>query len=220
MSKDLENDHLDSEIEEQDINPNEEERTPWNRRFGTDENLKNRQYSRTARNQPAKEATTLSKVLLLIIFITVLAPFILFFIVDATRDNDEITNRTAQEISISKSIEISESADEQVSESEESSSAVASESSSVESISRESIESVSEPVQSVTVPEPTVPEVPVEVPVTPETPETTGTVYTVSASDSWWSISQAFGVDVYSLAAANGATIETPIYPGDTIIIP
>lgn len=219
MSKDLENEQLDSEMEEQENKEVEGEKTPWNRRFGADENLKNRQYSRTARNQPAKEATTLSKVLLFIIFITVLAPFILFFIVDATRENDEISNRTAQEISISRSIEISESTDEQSSESAESSS-VESES-SIESVSRESIESVSEPTQAVTVPEPTVPEASVETPVveTPE-PEPSGAVYTVSASDSWWSISQAFGVDVYSLAAANGATIETPIYPGDTIVIP
>ncbi len=39
----------------------------WNNKFGEDESLKNRQYSRTARNQPEREATTAVQGLALVV---------------------------------------------------------------------------------------------------------------------------------------------------------
>ena len=53
----------------------------WNNRFGSDENLKQRKYSRTSRNQPVKEASNMSRVLLGILFLTVLTPFLLYWFV-------------------------------------------------------------------------------------------------------------------------------------------
>ncbi|MBZ6526289.1 LysM peptidoglycan-binding domain-containing protein [Aerococcaceae bacterium DSM 111021] len=219
MSKEQDKDQevFESEVEETvEETPSKKDSKPWNRKFGEDENLKNRQYSRTARNQPAKEATTLSKVLLFIIVVTVIAPFLLFIFVNAQRSNDEIPNRSAEQINISRNSEISQlsSADESESTSDESESV---EESSSE-ISREPIE----PEESIeTVPEtPPTPTVP-EVPATPiETPPTTGGTYIVQAGDSWYGIARNNGVDLNALLNANGASTETAIFPGEAILLP
>lgn len=219
MSKEQDKDQevFESEVEETvEETPSKKGSKPWNRKFGEDENLKNRQYSRTARNQPAKEATTLSKVLLFIIVVTVIAPFLLFIFVNAQRSNDEIPNRSAEQINISRNSEISQlsSADESESTSDESESV---EESSSE-ISREPIE----PEESIeTVPEtPPTPTVP-EVPATPiETPPTTGGTYIVQAGDSWYGIARNNGVDLNALLNANGASTETAIFPGEAILLP
>src|SRR5699024_12752708 len=122
--------------------PSKKESKPWNRKFGEDENLKNRQYSRTARNQPAKEATTLSKVLLAIIVITVIAPFLLFIFVNSQLDNDEIPNRSAEKINFSRNSKLSQLSIS--TESESSSDESESEEESNSEISREPNESTEE----------------------------------------------------------------------------
>ena len=219
MSKeqDKDQDVFESEVAETiEETPSKKESKPWNRKFGEDENLKNRQYSRTARKQPAKEATTLSKVLLAIIVITVIAPFLLFIFVNAQLDNDEIPNRSAEQINFSRNSELSQasSADESKSSSDESES----EKESSSEISREPIESIEE-----VEPEPELPPTPTEpvVPETPvETPPTTGGTYTVQAGDSWYAISRNTGVDLNALLSANGATTDTAIFPGETVVLP
>ncbi|WP_338488738.1 LysM domain-containing protein [Ruoffia tabacinasalis] len=219
MSKeqDKDQDVFESEVEETiEETPSKKESKPWNRKFGEDENLKNRQYSRTARNQPAKEATTLSKVLLAIIVITVIAPFLLFIFVNAQLDNDEIPNRSAEQINFSRNSELSQSSS--ADESESSSDERESEEESSSEISREPIESIEE-----VEPEPELPPTPTEpvVPETPvETPPTTGGTYTVQAGDSWYAISRNTGVDLNALLSANGATTDTAIFPGDTVVLP
>ena len=218
MSKeqDKDQDVFESEVAETiEETPSKKESKPWNRKFGEDENLKNRQYSRTARNQPAKEATTLSKVLLAIIVITVIAPFLLFIFVNAQLDNDEIPNRSAEHFSRNSELSQASSADESESSSDESES----EEESSSKISREPIESVEEvePEPELLPPTPTEPVVP-ETPV--ETPPTTGGTYTVQAGDSWYAISRNTGVDLYALLSANGATTDTAIFPGETIVLP
>lgn len=221
MSKeqDKDQDVFESEVEETvEETPSKKESKPWNRKFGEDENLKNRQYSRTARNQPAKEATTLSKVLLAIIVITVIAPFLLFIFVNAQLDNDEIPNRSAEQINFSRNSELSQvsSADESESSSDESES----EEESSSEISREPIESTEESTEETSeeTAEETTEESAEET--TEETPPTTGGTYTVQAGDSWYAISRNTGVDLNALLSANGATTDTAIFPGDTVVLP
>lgn len=217
MSKeqDKDQDIFESEVEETiEETPSKKDNKPWNRKFGEDESLKNRQYSRTARNQPAKEATTLSKVLLVIIIITVITPFLLFIFVNGQRNNDEIPNRSAEQINISRNSELS-----QASESSDESESASVESESIEEssseISRESIESIeTEPVTPPTPTEPEVPETPIE------TPPTTGGTYTVQAGDSWYAIARNNGVDLNALLNANGASTETAIFPGEVLVLP
>ncbi|WP_125767332.1 LysM peptidoglycan-binding domain-containing protein [Lapidilactobacillus wuchangensis] len=43
--------------------------------------------------------------------------------------------------------------------------------------------------------------------------------YTVQYGDSWWAIANKFGINMYSLAAVNGKTINTVIYPGQRLTI-
>ncbi|MBP5839320.1 LysM peptidoglycan-binding domain-containing protein [Lactiplantibacillus plantarum] len=45
------------------------------------------------------------------------------------------------------------------------------------------------------------------------------TYYTVVSGDSWWVIAQRNGLNVYTLAAQNGKTIYSTIYPGIKLII-
>ena len=47
---------------------------------------------------------------------------------------------------------------------------------------------------------------------------TSGT-YTVQSGDSWWSIANRYGMNMYTLAARNGKTIYTVIHPGDRLTI-
>ena len=193
-------------------------RMPWNNKFGEDENLKNRQYSRTARNQPEREATTLSKVLLFMVICVCIVPFILFFWVNASRPQNP-SPRTASQVSISRA----ESSSASSSSASESSSAVAS-ASSIESKASESGQGLNNQQG--------------------EQPNQNqhgqnqqgqqqgqnqqgqqqqnqgGTTYVVQAGDSWYRIAANNGVSLDALLAANGATVETTILPGQTIVIP
>ena len=197
-------------------------RMPWNNKFGEDENLKNRQYSRTARNQPEREATTLSKVLLFMVICVCIVPFILFFWVNASRPQNP-SPRTASQVSISRA----ESSSASSSSTSESSSALAS-ASSIESKASESGQGMNNQQG--------------------ERPNQNqqghqqgqnqqgqqqgqnqqgqqqqnqgGTTYVVQAGDSWYRIAANNGVSLDALLAANGATVETTILPGQTIVIP
>lgn len=48
--------------------------------------------------------------------------------------------------------------------------------------------------------------------------QTSGT-YTVQSGDSWWSIANRYGMNMYALAARNGKTIYSMLYPGDRLTI-
>ena len=58
----------------EDLNQTEEQ--PWERKFGEDENLKNRQFSRSARNSGGKAVAPLSNVLLFVFLIVIVTSFI------------------------------------------------------------------------------------------------------------------------------------------------
>ncbi|WP_222845347.1 LysM peptidoglycan-binding domain-containing protein [Lactiplantibacillus plantarum] len=45
------------------------------------------------------------------------------------------------------------------------------------------------------------------------------TYYTVVSGDSWWVITQRNGLSVYMLAAQNGKSIYSTIYPGNKLLI-
>lgn len=180
---------------------------PWNNRFSENENLKNRQYSRAARNQPVKEASKLSQILLLMIALLVLIPFILYGIIQSQVNNKKITSRTANEIMISKKEDISK-------ESEDNTKAEDPDESNTSQA-----EIASEAIEDTTVAQAVVPEPTPQPEVQPE-PANTGTVHTVSAGESWWAIARMYGVDPYELAAYNGSTIESALFPGATVQIP
>lgn len=218
MTKDYESDFEQQEFEETAERVPNKKPAPWNAKYSEDENLKNRQYSRTARNQPVREATTLSKVLLAAIGCALLVPFVLFWWISSNNNSNDLPARTASQVVISRNTE--------------SSSSVASESSSVSSATSESVVSGTNgpaattnrptvPASSSSVTPTTPPPAPEPVqPTTPEPPQTGGTSYTIQAGDSWYGIAQRHGVDMYELLAANGATIDSLILPGQTIIIP
>ncbi|WP_124057435.1 LysM peptidoglycan-binding domain-containing protein [Vaginisenegalia massiliensis] len=179
--------------------PTSKKRMPWNSKFGEDENFKNRQYSRTVRNQPAKEATTLSKVLLFLVVLAFLTPFLFYWIMNMQRNDDNITARTASQIAITRS----ENSEAQTAETKETSEKTTANESSSESATSQEVAETNQTQES-----------------NQQTQNQTGGSYTVNQGDSWYAIARAHGVDVYALAQANGATINTPLAPGQVIKIP
>ncbi|MDE3300972.1 LysM peptidoglycan-binding domain-containing protein, partial [Lacticaseibacillus rhamnosus] len=45
------------------------------------------------------------------------------------------------------------------------------------------------------------------------------TYYTVRSGDSFWSIASKYGISMYTLAANNGKSIYSLIYPGESLYI-
>lgn len=192
---------------------------PWARRFGSDESPKNRQYSRSSRNKPAKEATTLSNVLLGIAVLLLIIPFGIYMVIDAQRSNDDIASRTTEELSIVRN---ASSESETESESEPDSESVSEDESQEESESRSRIEVSSRPVAESSPPAesapPAEPTPPAETPAEPS--PSSGTYHTVEAGQTWYGIARIYGINVYDLMAANGANENTILHPGDSVLVP
>lgn len=193
---------------------------PWARHFGSDESPKNRQYSRSSRNKPAKEATTLSNVLLGIAILLLIIPFGIYMVIDAQRSNDDIARRTTEELSIVRN---ASSEDETESESEPNSESVSEDQSDDESESRSRIEVSSRPVAESSTPSaesapPAETTPPVETPTEPS--PSGGTYHTVEAGQTWYGIARIYGINVYDLMAANGANENTILHPGDSVLVP
>lgn len=209
MTKD--NEHFDRRTPSDQLN-NDKTQTkkfssPWNNKFGEDENFKNRQFSRTARNQPVKEATTLSQVILFVLIFCLVSPFALYAYIDSQKDKKPIEGKTAQQVVMDKKTTETTTTTEEK------------KTTSAETTESREIEETTTTVEVTTTYEPT----PVTQDVEPEPQPVTqspSTMHTVSAGESWWSISQAYGVDVYELASANGSTIEGTLLPGSQIVIP
>ena len=58
---------------------------------------------------------------------------------------------------------------------------------------------------------------PAQQPTKPTTNQAQAVTYTVKPGDSWWSIANAHGVNMYNLAAINGRSINSVIHPGDVL---
>lgn len=189
-------------------------KAPWNNRFGSDENLKQRKYSRTSRNQPVKEASNMSRVLLGILFLTVLTPFLLYWFVKANTPTNNNPPQTATSVMITRK---SEATTESKAEEETTTSGTF--------VQNGNNEGEEETVSSVDVNETTaevaqVTEAPVTEAVTEAETQPSGQTHTVAAGETWYGIARTYGVDVNALAAANGTTTDSPIHPGDTLVIP
>ncbi|MBG9983724.1 LysM peptidoglycan-binding domain-containing protein [Aerococcaceae bacterium DSM 111022] len=211
--------NVDEEITSEDNT----DKKPWHKRFGSDENLRNRQYSRTSRNQPKQEASTLSKVLLGAFVVLLIIPFVVLLIVESQRNNEEIPARTKEQVMISRSSISSESeSSSESSASSEASSASQSQgninvASGDESIGSQEIETSSVVQETTPVSEPVVEPTPTP---EPEPAPSTSTTHTVSAGETWYGIARIHGINVYDLLAANGASEGTPIHPGDVVVVP
>ena len=189
-------------------------KAPWNNRFGSDENLKQRKYSRTSRNQPVKEASNMSRVLLGILFLTVLTPFLLYWFVKANTPTNNNTPQTATSVMITRK---SEATDESKKEEETTTSGTF-----VQNGNNEGEEETVAPVHvnETTAEVAQVTEAPVTEAVTEAQTQPSGQTHTVAAGETWYGIARTYGVDVNALAAANGVTTDSPIYPGNTLVIP
>ena len=189
-------------------------KAPWNNRFGSDENLKQRKYSRTSRNQPVKEASNMSRVLLGILFLTVLTPFLLYWFVKANTPTNNNTPQTATSVMITRK---SEATDESKKEEETTTSGTF-----VQNGNNEGEEETVAPVDvnETTAEVAQVTEAPVTEAVTEAQTQPSGQTHTVAAGETWYGIARTYGVDVNALAAANGVTTDSPIYPGNTLVIP
>lgn len=195
----------ESEFEQESLNEsssdhNDQMKAPWNSKFGEDENFKNRQYSRTARNQPVKEATTLSKVLLFIIIISLIVPTALYLAVRSSNKED-VTPKTAQQISVERNMNTTTQATTTTQNTTLSGSETT-------TLSATTLSTSSQPVTT---------EAPVQ---TTQQPSNSGKTYVVNAGDNWYRISVNNGVTLDALLAANGASQDTPIQPGQVINIP
>lgn len=175
-------------------NRNRNNGEPWSRKFGEDENLKSRQYSRSARNTKNKEVAPLLKVLLFLFLAILIIPFATIYF--NKQNQNTPAPKSAEQVMINKRV-----ASSSVESSEEASSEETSEEVSSEVVEPES--SIAEtPSSSVA---PAVVETPVE---TVEEPETTTGVYnnsyTIQAGDNLYRIALNHGMTLDELMQANG----------------
>lgn len=194
---------------------------PWSRKFGEDENFKNRQYSRSARNGKKQEVAPLYKVLLFLFLALLIIPFATIYWNEKTKGNPE--PKTSEQVMANKQ-GTSSSSESEKAESEAVSVADAgseesrrNEGSSAEaSAVKEKEEEISSPPveQEEEVPQ----EAPesVETPANPEpeesletAPENAGeyaNTYTVQAGDNLYRIALNHGMDLEELKTVNGLT--------------
>lgn len=179
-------------------NRNRNNGEPWSRKFGEDENLKSRQYSRSARNTKNKEVAPLLKVLLFLFLAILIIPFATIYF--NKQNQNTPAPKSAEQVMINKRV-----ASSSVESSEEASSEEIS-----EEVSSEVVESPVEPESSIaetpsSSAAPAVVETPVE---TVEEPETATGVYnnsyTIQAGDNLYRIALNHGMTLDELMQANG----------------
>ncbi|PTQ84702.1 LysM repeat protein [Trichococcus patagoniensis] len=179
-------------------NRNRNNGEPWSRKFGEDENLKSRQYSRSARNTKNKEVAPLLKVLLFLFLAILIIPFATIYF--NKQNQNTPAPKSAEQVMINKRV-----ASSSVESSEEASSEETS-----EEVSSEVVESTVEPESSIaetpsSSAAPAVVETPVETIKEPET--ATGVYnnsYTIQAGDNLYRIALNHGMTLDELMQANG----------------
>ena len=87
----------------EDFNQTEEQ--PWERKFGEEENLKNRQFSRSARNSGGKAVAPLSNVLLFVFLIVIVAPVLFMMWFSISNNSNQVKPRTADDVMLTKTVE-------------------------------------------------------------------------------------------------------------------
>ncbi|MFY9901711.1 MAG: LysM peptidoglycan-binding domain-containing protein [Trichococcus sp.] len=175
-------------------NRNRNNGEPWSRKFGEDENLKSRQYSRSARNTKNKEVAPLLKVLLFLFLAILIIPFATIYF--NKQNQNTPAPKSAEQVMINKRVA--------------SSSVESSKEASSEEVSSEVVESAEEPESSIaetpsSSTAPAVVETPVETVKEPET--TTGVYnnsYTIQAGDNLYRIALNHGMTLDELMQANG----------------
>ncbi len=176
-------------------NRNRNNGEPWSRKFGEDENLKNRQYSRSARNSKNKEVAPLLKVLLFLFMAILIIPFATIYL---NKQKESVPEpKSSEQVMISKRIassssQSSEATSSEAVSSEPAASVAASESSAPESSSSESSSSSA---------------VVVEAPAAVEEETTTGNysnAYVIKAGDNLYRIALNHGMTLDELMQANG----------------
>ncbi len=175
-------------------NRNRNNGEPWSRKFGEDENLKSRQYSRSARNTKNKEVAPLLKVLLFLFLAILIIPFATIYL---NKQNESTpAPKSAEQVMINKRV-----ASSSVESSEEASSEAA-------EVSSEVAESVTEPESSIaetpsSSAAPAVVETPAPEVTEPETGEYNNS-YTIKAGDNLYRIALNHGMTLDELMQANG----------------
>lgn len=188
--------------------PTRENKAPWKTKFGVDESLKQRKYSRTSRNQPVREASNLSKILLGVLVLTVITPFLLFWLVRSNATQTTTTPRTANEIILSRNE--STTVAEATTTSGDTNLVQGNDEVSSVDINNATVAEVSTVAETIAVTEATV----------AVTQAPSGRSHTVAAGETWYGIARTYGVDVNALASANGTSTAASIFPGQVLIIP
>lgn len=185
----------------------QQRRAPWNSKFGQDENLKQRKWSRSSRNNSGQPASGTAKVLLAVLVLTVLTPFILYWVVKMNTPNTPQTPKTTEQINVSRNTETTTTT-----------AVTTTANGNLVSNNGESVSSVDiNNAEMTTMSEAAVTQPPV---VVTEPPAPVGRTHTVAAGETWYGIARTYGVDVNALAAANGTTTDAALYPGNVLIIP
>ena len=170
-----------------DLNKTEEQ--PWERKFGEDENLKNRQFSRSARNSSGKAVAPLSNVLLFVFLIVLVAPLLFMMWFSISNNSNQVKPRTADDVMLTKTVETT---------------TVAAETTVTQTTKQEA--TTTAPRQAETTQQ------------TPTTAQQNGNygTYVVKQGDTLYRIAVNHGMDVATLKQINGLTGDN-IAPGTTL---
>ena len=178
----------------EDLNQTEEQ--PWERKFGEDENLKNRQFSRSARNSGGKAVAPLSNVLLFVFFIVIVAPVLFMMWFSISNNSNQVKPRTADDVMLTKTVETTTATPE----------------TTAATTKQEATTTANEATTTA----------PRQAQTTQQTPTTQAQqngnygTYTVKAGDTLYRIAVNHGMDVATLKQINGLTGDN-IAPGTTL---
>ena len=178
----------------EDFNQTEEQ--PWERKFGEEENLKNRQFSRSARNSGGKAVAPLSNVLLFVFLIVIVAPLLFMMWFSISNNSNQVKPRTADDVMLTKTVETTTATPE----------------TTAATTKQEATTTANEATTTA----------PRQAQTTQQTPTTQAQqngnygTYTVKAGDTLYSIAVNHGMDVATLKQINGLTGDN-IAPGTTL---
>lgn len=180
----------------EDLNQTEEQ--PWERKFGEDENLKNRQFSRSARNSGGKAVAPLSNVLLFVFLIVIVAPLLFMMWFSISNNSNQVKPRTADDVMLTKTVETTTATPETTA-------ATTKQEATTTTTANEATTTAPRQAQT-----------------TQQTPTTQAQqngnygTYTVKAGDTLYRIAVNHGMDVATLKQINGLTGDN-IAPGTTL---